>query len=144
DVGISIMSAGIVAVPAYFLRIPLLLAYLAAGVILGPHLGFKVIESADSISTISEIGLILLMFILGLEIDIGKLLQAGKAVIVNGITQFVGCALLACGFFYAAGYRVGGDDFTLVYLAVATSLSSTLIVVKVLSDRMELDTLTSR
>jgi Kef-type K+ transport system membrane component KefB len=143
DVGISIMSAAILALPAYLLRLPLILAYLAAGVILGP-LVLKVIQSTESIQTLSEIGLVLLMFILGLEIDIRKLLKAGKAVTVNGVTQFLGCAVLAIGFFYAFGFRVGEGRFDLVYLAVACSLSSTLIVVKILSDRMELDTLTSQ
>jgi Kef-type K+ transport system membrane component KefB len=144
DVGIAIMSAALIALPAYFLRVPLMLAYLGAGVILGPHLGLGVIKDAGSISTLSEIGLILLMFILGLEINITKLMQAGRAVIVNGVTQFVGCAAFAVGFFSLLGVRNGEGTFELTYLAVATSLSSTLIVVKVLSDRMELDTLTSR
>lgn len=144
DVGIAIMAAAVVGLPAHFLRFPLILSYLAAGIVLGPHLGFGIIKNSASISTLSEIGLILLMFILGLEIDIRKLMQAGPAVIVNGITQFAGCALLAAGFFLMAGYRNSEGRFDLTYLAVAASLSSTLIVVKVLSDRMELDTLTSR
>jgi Kef-type K+ transport system membrane component KefB len=113
-------------------------------VALGPHLGFGFIKSSESIHTLSEIGLVLLMFILGLEIDVKKLLQAGKAVAINGVTQFAGCALLATVFFSVLGFAKFGEGYELVYLAVACSLSSTLIVVKVLSDRMELDTLTSR
>lgn len=142
DIGKSIVGAALLGLPAFFLRIPLLLAYLLAGVILGPHLGFGIIKSADSISTLSEIGLVLLMFILGLEIDIRKLLQAGRAVLVNGVTQFLGCALLAVIFFSLLGY--GKNSFELTYLAVACSLSSTLIVVKILSDQMDLDALPSR
>ena len=144
DVGVSILTAAVLAFPCYLLRIPLLLAYLAAGVLLGPHLGFSIIDSHESISTLSEIGLILLMFILGLEININKLLQAGKAVLVNGVTQFVGCALLGFGFFRLLGFTNANGMHELTYLAVAASLSSTLVVVKILSDRMELDTLTSR
>ncbi|HEX4924225.1 MAG TPA: cation:proton antiporter [Bdellovibrionales bacterium] len=144
DIGLSIIGAAALGLPAYLLKAPLLLAYLAAGVLLGPSLGFGLIKSAESISTLSSIGLVLLMFILGLEINLTKLLQAGKAVAVNGITQFLGCAALAFGFFGLLGYKAGGGNFELVYLAVACSLSSTLIVVKVLSDRMEIDTLTSR
>ncbi|HYF50466.1 MAG TPA: cation:proton antiporter, partial [Planctomycetota bacterium] len=143
DVGISIMGAAAAALPAYLCRVPLMLAYLGAGVALGP-LGFKLIQDAASIETLSSIGLILLMFILGLEIDIGKLLQAGKAVIINGITQFVGCVALGWVYFGLLGYDNSNGSFALTYLAVASSLSSTLIVVKILSDRMELDTLTSR
>lgn len=144
DVGVAILGAAAFGFPAQLLGMPLLLAYLAAGVVLGPHLGFGVIQSAESIATLSGIGLVLLMFILGLEIDVRKLMQAGRAVLVNGVTQFLSCALLAAGLFWLLGYRVGGGRFDLVYLSVACSLSSTLVVVKLLSDRMELDSLTSR
>lgn len=144
DIGKSIVAAAALGLPAYLLGIPLLLAYLAAGVILGPHLGLGVVKSAQSISTLSEIGLVLLMFILGLEIDLRKLLQAGRAVLINGVTQFVLCAGLALVFFKLMGFDQTTGQYGLVYLSVACSLSSTLLVVKILSDRMELDSLTSR
>src|SRR6185312_12276366 len=91
DVGLSILGAAIFAIPAQFLKVPPLLAYLAAGVALGPYMGLGLIKGSDHISVMSDIGLALLMFILGLEIDIRKLLLAGRAVIVNGIAQFLGC-----------------------------------------------------
>ncbi|RZA23640.1 MAG: sodium:proton exchanger [Proteobacteria bacterium] len=144
DVAFAIVGASVLGIPAYIFRMPLVLAFLIAGMLLGPSLGFGIIRNPDSIQTLSEIGLILLMFILGLEIDIRKLLRAGRAVIVNGITQFVGCAILGAAFFAALGFMNRPGDYSLTYLAVATSLSSTLVVVKMLSDRMELDLLTSR
>lgn len=144
DVGLSIASAGVAGFTVYKLKLPLLLGYLLAGIILGPHLGFGIIHSDETISLLAEIGLIFLMYILGMEIDIKKLMKAGKAVFVNGITQFLGCCILGLGFFHLLGFGFKQGDFTLIYLAVAGSLSSTLIVVKILSDRMELDTLTSR
>ncbi len=142
DIGKSIVGAALLGFPAFFIRVPLILAYLLAGVLLGPHLGFGFIKDSASISTLSEIGLVLLMFILGLEIDLRKLAHAGKAVLINGITQFVGCAILATFFFGAFGY--GENGHLLTYLAVACSLSSTLIVVKMLSEQMDLDGLPSR
>ncbi len=63
---------------------------------------------------------------------------------MNGLTQFLGCAALALGFFSLIGVSGMAGNYGLVYLAVATSLSSTLVVVKILSDRMELDSMTSR
>lgn len=140
----AIIGATVLGIPAYIFRMPLVLAFLVAGILLGPSLGFGIIRSPESIKTLSEIGLILLMFILGLEIDIRKLMRAGRAVIVNGITQFVGCAFLATIFFSCLGFLNSPNDYSLTYLAIATSLSSTLVVVKMLSDRMELDQLTSR
>lgn len=144
DIGIAIAAAAVVALGFHLARLPLLLGYLAAGVLIGPHLGLGFIQGAENIATISEIGLILLMFILGLEIDLGKLAQAGRAVVVNGVVQFAGCVALGLGFFALLGHRNGGGGHELTYLAVATALSSTLVVVKLLSSRMELDTLTSR
>ncbi len=144
DVAYAIIGATVLGIPAYIFRLPLVIAFLLAGVILGPALGFGIIRSPANIRTLSEIGLILLMFILGLEIDIRKLLRAGRAVLVNGVVQFVGCAALAALFFAALGYTNRPNDYSLTYLAIATSLSSTLVVVKMLSDRMELDSLTSR
>ncbi len=144
DVAYAIVGATVLGIPAYLLRLPLVIAFLVAGILLGPSLGFGIIRSPESIATVSEIGLVLLMFILGLEIDIRKLLRAGRAVIANGILQFVLCSALALLFFGALGYLNRPGNYSLTYLAVACSLSSTLVVVKILSDRMELDLLTSR
>lgn len=144
DIGKAILAAAILGLPAYLCRIPLLLAYLVAGVVLGSHLGLGLIDSEQSISTISEIGLVLLMFILGLEIDLRKLLKTGKAVLVNGVTQFAGCALLGVLFFGYFGFGKSAGPYGLVYLAFTCAISSTLIVVKILSERMILDTFASR
>lgn len=142
EMGKSILGAAALGIPAYYLKVPLILAYLAAGVILGPHVGFGVIRDSENIATLSEIGLVLLMYILGLEIDLRKLLQAGKAVLVNGITQVFGCVALGLVYFKVLGYS--HTPYELFYLAFACSLSSTLIVVKILSDQMDLDALPSR
>jgi len=144
EVGISILGAGTIGFSVYRLKLPLLLGYMAAGLMLGPHLGFGIITSPETISILSEIGLILLMYILGMEINIKNLMKAGKAVIINGVTQFLGCAILGLVFFHFLGFSFFEHRIELIYLAIATSLSSTLIVVKLLSDRMELHTLTSR
>ncbi len=142
DIGKAIIAAGIVGLPSYFIGIPLILAYLLAGVIIGPHLGFGLIQDANSISNLSEIGLVLLMFILGLEINLKKLLQTGKTVLLSGAIQIVGCLFLALAFFGLFAESMEG--YRLVYLTVACSLSSTLIVVKILSDQMDLDSIPSR
>ncbi len=144
DIGLAIIFSAAIGALFLKLRLPLILAYLAAGVVLGSAVGFNLISDRETISTLSEIGLVFLMFILGMEIDVAKILKLGTAVLLNGVTQFVGCGVLAVAFFWGLGYAHAFGDYGLLYLAVSTSLSSTLIVVKVLSDRMELDTLTSR
>lgn len=144
DVGISIVSASSAGFIFNHFKLPLILAYILAGIILGPHIGFGIITSNESINILAEIGLIFLMYILGMEIDLQKLLKAGKAVFINGITQFLGCSILGLLFFQLFGFKLTDQNFNLIYLAIAGSLSSTLIVVKILSDRVELDSLTSR
>ena len=144
SVGISISAAAILAFIGNRLRQPLLLAYLLAGILIGPQIGFGWISDQASIHAVSEIGLILLLFIIGLELDLNKLLAAGKPVLVTGILQFPLSVALGLAFFFPFGFRMGGGDFGLLYLAVCLAISSTMIVVKLLYDKFELDTLPGR
>ena len=144
SVGISISVAAGLAFVGNWLRQPLLLAYLLAGVLIGPQIGFGLVSDEASIETVSEIGLILLLFIIGLELDLKKLLAAGRPVLVTGILQFPLCVALGLAFFLPFGFRMGGGDFGLLYLAVCFAISSTMIVVKLLYDKFELDTLPGR
>ena len=144
SVGICISVAAALAFIGNWIRQPLLLAYLLAGVLIGPQIGLGLISDQESIQTVSEIGLILLLFIIGLELDLNKLLAAGKPVLITGVLQFPLCAALGFAFFIPFGYRMSGGDFGLLYLAVCLAISSTMIVVKLLYDKFELDTLPGR
>lgn len=144
SIGLAIITATCFALVARALKQPLLLAYLAAGIVLGPKIGFGLIEDQESITIISEIGLILLLFIIGLEIDLKKLLSAGRTLVISGISQFLICVALGTGFFILLGFRIGEGRFDALYLAVAAALSSTMIVVKILYDKFELSTLPGR
>jgi Kef-type K+ transport system membrane component KefB len=144
SVGICISVAAALAFVGNRLKQPLLLAYLLAGVLIGPQIGLGLISDQASIQTVSEIGLILLLFIIGLELDLNKLLAAGKPVLVTGVLQFPLCVLLGIAFFLPFGFRIGEGDFGLLYLAVCLAISSTMIVVKLLYDKFELDTLPGR
>jgi Kef-type K+ transport system membrane component KefB len=144
SVGLCISVAAVLAFVAHRLKQPLLLAYLLAGVLIGPQIGLRWVGDQRSIQTVSEIGLILLLFIIGLEMDLKKLLAAGKPVLLTGFMQFPLCVALGLGFFLPFGFRIGGGDFGLLYLAVCLAMSSTMIVVKMLYDKSELDTLPGR
>ena len=143
SIGICVSAAALLAVVGWRLRQPLILAYLVTGVVIGPH-GLKWVPNQESISTVAEIGLILLLFVIGLEIDLKKLASAGAPVLLTGALQVPICIALGLGFFYAIGVRNGPNDYSLVYLAACMSLSSTLVVVKLLYDKFELDTLPGR
>src|SRR2546426_7905311 len=135
-IAVSVIAAAALALLARALRQPLVLGYIAGGVVLGPHLGLGVVSDEASIQVISEIGLIFLLFIIGLEIDVPRVLQAGRTILVLGVLQFPLCAALTWYALAGAVTGFGGrlDGF---YLAVALSLSSTLIVVKLLFDKLE-------
>ena len=144
DVALGIIFAALLAHLARRIRQPLLLGYIAGGMLLGPNLGLGLVSSEASVELIAEIGLILLLFIIGLEIDLRELRRLGRSMLGLGVAQFVINVLLGLGFFAWLGYAWGDGRFDLLYLAVVTSLSSTLIVVKLLHDKFELKLLPGR
>jgi Kef-type K+ transport system membrane component KefB len=142
NIGLAFTVATLFAFIAKALKQPLLLAYLVAGVVIGPEIGFAWVRDKEAIELISEIGLILLLFIIGLEIDLKKLLGAGRPIVITGVAQFLLCAALGIGFAILLG--IGGATFDRLYVAVTLAFSSTLIVVKLLYDKFELTTLPGR
>ena len=141
SIAVSIISATFCALIARKLRQPLILGYIFGGILLGHQMGFGIITDEESIRLISEIGLILLLFIIGLEIDITKLFDAGKTAAITGSVQFFGSILLGVVFFGYFDFSFTRTRFNLAYLSLAFSLSSTMIVVKLLYDKYEIDTL---
>jgi len=141
DIAISIIAAWVLAVASQVARQPVLLAYLVAGFVIGPH-GSQWITDAQNIQTISEIGLALLLFMIGLEIDLKKMLRAGRVITFTALVQIVGCVLLGWLVFYLIG--LAHNRLEALYLGVAAAMSSTVIIVKILYDKRELETLVGR
>lgn len=139
DIGLAIVAATALAYVARLLRQPLLLAYIGAGLLIGPPV-LGLVHSEQEIAELSELGLAFLMFIVGLEIDLKKLVNSGRVGALVGTIQVVACAVLTVGFVLLLGF--GG--LPALYLGVATAFSSTMIVVKLLSDKSELDTVDGR
>ena len=138
-IGISILAATVLAYLATLVRQPLILAYLAAGVIIGPEMGFAWIRDKAEIQTISEIGLILLLFMIGLELSLKKIKESGSSLIITGILQFMLCTAMGLGFFFLLGFTIQavcpceytilgitiiGGRYDLLYLAACLGLSS--------------------
>lgn len=139
DIGVALMAATVLAYGARLLHQPLLLAYIGAGLLIGP-LGFGLVHDDRTIAELSELGLAFLMFIVGLEIDLKKLAHSGRAVAVVGALQVAICGAVA----FAAMRLFGFVGLPALYLGVASAFSSTMIVVKLLSDKSELDTVDGR
>ena len=114
--------------------LPVVAAFLVAGAIAGPQ-GLGVIGSADEISSVAEVGAVLLLFTLGLELSLDRLRFIWRPVLVGGTVQFFGTAALAMAVLMAAGQE---PERAAVFGGVA-ALSSTAIVLRLLTDRGELD-----
>ncbi|MEO6054666.1 MAG: cation:proton antiporter [Chthoniobacterales bacterium] len=143
DITLCIIAAWCLGVIAQFIKQPVILAYLVGGFLLGPAcLGW--VHSQESISTISELGLIFLLFMIGLEIDLKKILSAGSSITVTALCQIVGGTLIGVVFFRLCGFPLGDGKWDALYLGIAATLSSTVIIVKVLYDKRELDTFPGR
>ena len=141
DIAICIIAAWLLAVLSQVARQPVLLAYLVAGFIIGPH-GFHWITKTQNIETISDIGLSLLLFMIGLEIDLKKMLSAGRVIMLTATAQILGSVLLGWLVFDLIG--PAGNRLEALYLGVAAAMSSTVIIVKILYDKRELETLVGR
>src|SRR5256885_9584952 len=140
---LCILFAWMLGLLAHLSRQPLILAYLIAGFCIGPF-GAGWIKSQESISVISELGLIFMLFMIGLEIDLKKIVRAGRVILFAAGGQLVGGCVLGILFFAAIGMSMGGGRFDALYLCIACALSSTVIIVKVLYEKRELDTLPGR
>lgn len=143
DMALCTVTAWTLGVAAQLIGQPVILAYLIAGFVLGPS-GLQLVRSQESIGTISELGLIFLLFMIGLEIDLKKIIRSGRIILLSAGVQIVGCCMLGVLFFLALGLPLGAGRWDALYLGVAAALSSTVIIVKVLYDKRELDTLPGR
>jgi len=138
DIGIVIIIATILAYFARYIKQPLILAYMLAGIVIGP-LGLKLISDQANIAVLSELGIAFMLFIVGLELDIKKLTHLGFVTFTAGIGQII--------FTFAVGYLIALIFFSKVvalFVAAALTLSSTIIVIKLYSDKNELGTLHGR
>jgi Kef-type K+ transport system membrane component KefB/voltage-gated potassium channel Kch len=143
DLAYCIGAAWLLGVLAQWFKQPAILAYLIGGFLLGPN-GFKQVVDPSSIATISELGLIFLLFMIGLEIDLKKIISAGKTIFLTAASQILVGTLLGVLVFVVLGFPLRKGAWDALYLSVAAALSSTVIIVKVLYDKRELDTLPGR
>jgi Kef-type K+ transport system membrane component KefB len=146
NIAVAMVAASALGVTMKLLRQPLLLGYILGGVLVGP-IGLRLVTGREEIQTIAQIGLILLLFMIGLEIDLKNMLRAGRLVVLTGLLQFPVSFAVAGAMFYGLmklGVPIGGGNYGVLYLALAIGISSTMIVVKLLYDKRELDTLAGR
>lgn len=131
DLGIIMLTAGIVSLLFKFLKQPVVLGYLVAGLLVGPYVCGKAwINDMESAENWAEIGMIFLLFSMGLEFSFKKLLQVGSTAIVGCLTIVVG--MMTTGFL--VGRMLGFNEMNALFLGGMLCMSSTTIVFKALDD----------
>ncbi len=120
-------------------RQPLIIAFLAAGILAGPSC-LGIIASHDEIELFAHIGIALLLFIVGLRLDLSLIRTTGPVALATGLGQVVFTSVI--GFIIALA--MGMNIITAAYVSVALTFSSTIIIVKLLSDKKEIDSLHGR
>jgi Kef-type K+ transport system membrane component KefB len=138
DLGIMISVATILAMFARRFNIPTIIAYIIAGLLLGPLTG--VLEVDHAIEIIAEVGIVLLLFLVGLELSLDKIKDVGRVAVVAGIGQVVFTAIGG----YAMAWLLGFTVIEAIFLGVALTFSSTVVVVKLLDQKGELNRLYGR
>jgi len=146
DLGIVLVLAALVGIIARLLKQPFIPAYILLGVFLIPllkifHPGFlQGVNILDFMKPVEHIGIAFLLFIVGLELDFKKLKDVGSVATIGTIAQFA--ILFATGFIAASLF--GWGTITAIYIGFLMAFSSTMVVLKLLSDKRELETLHGR
>ncbi|MFN4191927.1 MAG: cation:proton antiporter [Tabrizicola sp.] len=130
-----VMAAGIGLIGT-LARQPLIVSFIAVGLIAGPS-ALDVVRSDEQIALLSELGIAVLLFLVGIKLDVKLIRSLGVVSVMTGLGQ-VGFTAI---FGYLIGLALGLDHVTGLYVAVALTFSSTIIIVKLLSDKREIDAL---
>jgi Kef-type K+ transport system membrane component KefB len=134
-----LVIAGVIGVLALKLRQPLIISYIITGIVAGPAvLGWA--SGGSEIKLLSSIGIAVLLFVVGLKLDVGLIRSVGPVALATGLGQIVFTALF--GFLLSLG--LGFAPVKAIYIAVCLTFSSTIIIVKLLSDKREIDSLHGR
>ncbi|MDR1478308.1 MAG: cation:proton antiporter [Planctomycetaceae bacterium] len=132
DLGLILMAAAVMTLLFKWLKQPIVLGYLIAGFLVGPHFHFlPTIHDEENIHTWSQIGVIFMLFGLGLEFSFRKLTHVGKTAAITATFEII-CMIVAG---YVIGRIIGWDTMSSLFLGAILSMSSTTIIVKAFSEQ---------
>ena len=131
DLAIIMMAAGFITLVFHRLKQPVVLGYILAGIIIGPHTPpFPLISDRDTIQTMADLGVVFLLFSLGLEFNVSKLKKVGGTALIAGTAEIT--LMLWAG--YSLGRAFGWSEMDAIFLGAMLSISSTTIIVKALDE----------
>ncbi len=139
ELSIIIFIAVVVVSIVRLLKQPLIIGYILTGIIVSPSL-LNIVQSQDAITTFAQIGVALLLFMVGLNMNPAMIKGVGKVSLITGLGQILFTSVI--GFFISI--LLGFSTIVAIYIAIALTFSSTIIIMKLLSDKGDIDTLYGR
>jgi Kef-type K+ transport system membrane component KefB len=136
EISVLVLLAAAVGFLGLLARQPLVVAFIAVGVLAGPD-ALGLVSSTDFIETLSQVSIAVLLFLVGLKLDVSLVKNLGRVAVATGLGQVTFTAF----FGFLICLALGLDWLTSVYVAVALTFSSTIIIVKLLSDKQEIGAL---
>lgn len=133
-----VLAAGIGFV-GLLLRQPMVVSFIAVGVLAGPS-AFDIVQSPENVELLAELGVALLLFLVGLKLDLSLIRSLGLVSLATGLGQVLFTSVIG----FVIGLLLGLPPIPALYVAVALTFSSTIIIVKLLSDKKEVDSLHGR
>ncbi len=139
ELSLLLIIAAAMGALAVWLRQPVLIAFIVVGIVVGPAV-LGMVSAHDHIDLLAQIGVTVLLFLVGLKLDLKHVRHIGPVALATGLGQMAFTIVIG----FALVMLMGRDWLTALYVAVALTFSSTIIIVKLLSDKRELDSLHGR
>ncbi len=136
EFAIILTLAALLGAIGQILKQPLIVMFIALGILVGPSV-LNVAQSKENIHLLAEVGIAILLFIVGLKLDLRLIKSTGKIALMTGLGQVLFTSVIG----YFIGVGLGFSNLHSFYIAVALTFSSTIIIVKLLSDKKEIDAL---
>lgn len=139
EVSALLILAGLIGLAGHLLKQPLVVSYILVGIVAGPSV-LNLARSEGPLELLSELGIAILLFLVGLKLDLKLIRSLGAVSLTTGLGQVT----FTAAFGFLISYLLGFGLVPSIYIAVALTFSSTIIIVKLLSDKRELDSLHGR
>jgi len=140
NTSIILSIAIVIAFIVQIMRQPLIISYIVTGIICGPLFLGITDASYEFFEILSELGVILLLFLVGLSLNLEHLKKIGKVSVITGLGQVIFTSLIGLALLLVIGFNLSSA----VYLSIAITFSSTIVIMKLLSDKKELRTVYGR
>lgn len=139
EIALLMLLAALAGATAVRLKQPVLIAYIVVGISVGPA-GFSLVQASEEIHLLAQVGVAVLLFVVGLKLDLHHIRNIGAVAVATGLGQLA----FTIFFGFLIVIALGKSTMEALYIAVALTFSSTIIIVKLLSDKRELDSLYGR